>query len=128
MGSNTAIVVSGPMPGSTPMRVPTKQPTRHSRMFCQEKATEKPTARWPMKSTIGRPRSAGPHPGPGSGNKRRDPGVGQVHDPQRGGSAERLGRNRLQCAGDDRKVHAEQVVEQCEAECGEAEAGGTEVP
>src|SRR5689334_2317332 len=45
MGSNIAIVASGPMPGSTPIRVPKKQPMKQYQRFCQVSATLKPNTR-----------------------------------------------------------------------------------
>ena len=33
IGSSIAMVASGPMPGSTPISVPTRAPIRHSRTF-----------------------------------------------------------------------------------------------
>src|SRR5689334_20612554 len=45
MGSSIAIVASGPMPGSTPMRVPRKQPMKQYQRFCQVSATLKPNTR-----------------------------------------------------------------------------------
>jgi hypothetical protein len=33
IGSSIAMVASGPMPGSTPISVPTRAPTRHRKMF-----------------------------------------------------------------------------------------------
>src|SRR5262245_22612631 len=45
MGSSIAIVASGPMPGSTPIRVPRKQPMKQYQRFCQVSATLKPNTR-----------------------------------------------------------------------------------
>ena len=42
IGSSIAIVATGPMPGSTPISVPRKQPTKQYHKFCQCSATEKP--------------------------------------------------------------------------------------
>src|SRR5689334_5613884 len=53
IGNRMAMVASGPMPGSTPIRVPTKQPIRQSRIFVTEKATENPSARLWTRSGIG---------------------------------------------------------------------------
>src|SRR3981189_2600399 len=41
-GRIIAMVVSGPMPGSTPIAVPIRQPKKHKPMFCQLSATPKP--------------------------------------------------------------------------------------
>src|SRR5436190_24338779 len=44
-GSSMATVATGPMPGSTPTRVPRKQPMKQYRRFCQLSATPSPNAR-----------------------------------------------------------------------------------
>src|SRR6266446_4252401 len=41
-GRIIAMVVSGPIPGRTPIAVPITQPKKHSAMFCQVSATPKP--------------------------------------------------------------------------------------
>src|SRR5438552_1336964 len=41
-GRIMAMVVSGPIPGSTPMAVPITQPKKHRPIFCQVRATPKP--------------------------------------------------------------------------------------
>src|SRR5438132_6817484 len=48
-GSTIAMVVSGPMPGSTPMMVPSRQPMKQSSRFCQVSATAKPIPILPRK-------------------------------------------------------------------------------
>src|SRR5436190_2044827 len=45
IGRSIAIVASGPMPGSTPIRVPRSTPRKQNQMFCQERATLKPRMR-----------------------------------------------------------------------------------
>src|SRR3954469_6943297 len=70
IGSSIAIVASGPMPGSTPISVPTMAPTKHRKMFIGNgivmfrnaifrstnwKTTPKPSARLLMRSMIGAP-------------------------------------------------------------------------
>ena len=45
IGSSMAIVASGPMPGSTPISVPRKQPTKQNHRFCSVNATLKPSIR-----------------------------------------------------------------------------------
>src|SRR4051812_11297522 len=42
IGSNIAIVATGPMPGSTPINVPKKQPIKQYIRFCRVSATLKP--------------------------------------------------------------------------------------
>src|SRR6516162_4554840 len=41
-GRIIAMVVSGPIPGRTPITVPIRQPRKHSAIFCQVSATPKP--------------------------------------------------------------------------------------
>ena len=48
-GRIIAIVVSGPMPGNTPIAVPIRQPMKHRAMFCHVSATPKPIAILPMR-------------------------------------------------------------------------------
>src|SRR5712692_4278905 len=45
-----AMVATGPMPGSTPMSVPRRQPTKQKKRFCRVAAAVKPTARLPRMS------------------------------------------------------------------------------
>jgi hypothetical protein len=44
-GSNIAMVAIGPMPGSTPISVPIKQPNRQNRRLSGVAAAPKPSAR-----------------------------------------------------------------------------------
>src|SRR5262245_8709722 len=53
-GNNIAIVAIGPMPGSTPIKVPTRQPMKASRRFAGDNAVAKPSPRLPTKSNIDR--------------------------------------------------------------------------
>src|ERR1700761_6660746 len=49
IGSSIAIVATGPMPGSTPIRGPTMQPIRAYSRFWKDRATLKPSVRlWSM--------------------------------------------------------------------------------
>src|SRR6185295_10927428 len=48
-GRIIAIVVSGPMPGNTPIAVPIKHPMKQRAMFCHVSATPKPIAILPMR-------------------------------------------------------------------------------
>jgi hypothetical protein len=41
-GSRRAMAPTGPMPGSTPTRVPTSTPIRHAKRLAGASATEKP--------------------------------------------------------------------------------------
>src|SRR6516225_5361856 len=52
IGSSIATVAMVPMPGSTPTRVPTSAPTRHSSRLMGLKATTKPWPRLAKRSTI----------------------------------------------------------------------------
>src|ERR1700724_4543089 len=52
IGSSMATVAMVPMPGSTPISVPTRAPIRHSRRLIGENATPKPRARLEKSSTI----------------------------------------------------------------------------
>src|SRR5262247_3017162 len=45
-GSSMATVATGPIPGSTPTKVPRKQPMKQYKMFCQVNATPSPKARF----------------------------------------------------------------------------------
>src|ERR1051325_3690277 len=51
-GSSMAMVAIGPTPGSTPIRVPTRQPRKHSARFMGDNAVAKPRPRLPMRSNI----------------------------------------------------------------------------
>src|SRR3954447_26503925 len=50
IGSSMAIVASGPMPGKTPISVPTSAPIKHSPRLIGVTATEKPCPRLPTSS------------------------------------------------------------------------------
>src|SRR5215207_2692341 len=54
IGSSMAIVASGPMPGSTPISVPRKQPMKQNQRFCSVSATLKPSIRL-LKSSMSHP-------------------------------------------------------------------------
>src|SRR4029450_1864524 len=51
-GSSMAMVAIGPTPGGTPIRVPTRQPRKHSARFIGDSAVAKPNPRLPMRSSI----------------------------------------------------------------------------
>src|SRR6185503_16083478 len=55
IGSSMAIVASGPMPGSTPISVPRKQPTKQNQRFCRVSATLNPSIRL-LKRSMSHPR------------------------------------------------------------------------
>ena len=44
MGRRRAMVAAGPIPGKTPIKVPSKQPTRHMKTLVNVRATPKPVA------------------------------------------------------------------------------------
>ncbi|MNT15573.1 hypothetical protein D3C72_1506350 [compost metagenome] len=50
MGSSMAMVAVAPMPGNTPIRVPSSTPIRQKNRFSGEAAVEKPRARLLRKS------------------------------------------------------------------------------
>src|SRR5438270_11645618 len=52
IGSSIAMVASGPMPGSTPIRVPTSAPIRHSPRLIGVTATPKPNQRFAKMSMM----------------------------------------------------------------------------
>src|SRR5262245_29161237 len=55
MGSSMAMVAMGPMPGSTPMAVPSSTPIRQNPRFTGVTAAPKPVARWASRSISARP-------------------------------------------------------------------------
>jgi hypothetical protein len=72
IGNNIAIVVSGPMPGSTPTSVPTVAPIRQYSKLTGETATPNPIHRLLIVSTLR-------HHGPiGTGNPSRRTNTTQV--------------------------------------------------
>src|SRR3954452_17715293 len=52
IGSSIAIVAIGPTPGSTPISVPTMQPTKQRKMLLSVSATPNPIPRLPKKASI----------------------------------------------------------------------------
>ena len=53
IGSSMVMVAIGPTPGSTPIRVPTRQPRKQSNTFFSDSATASPSARLLKRSAIG---------------------------------------------------------------------------
>ena len=53
IGNSMVMVAMGPTPGSTPIRVPTRQPRKHSNTFFSDSATAIPSARLLKRSAIG---------------------------------------------------------------------------
>src|SRR5713226_6841735 len=51
-GNNMAMVAIGPMPGSTPIKVPTRHPMKQSTRLVGDNAVAKPSPRLPMKSNM----------------------------------------------------------------------------
>src|SRR6266850_3455693 len=70
IGSSMVIVAMGPMPGSTPMSVPTRQPMNARPTLCSVSAVENPRARFARRSVIG------------SASEDQDPGDDQDGDGQ----------------------------------------------
>src|SRR6267378_6453367 len=70
IGRSMVIVAMGPMPGSTPMSVPTRQPMKARPTLCSVSAVENPRARFARRSVIG------------SASEDQDPGDDQDGDGQ----------------------------------------------
>src|ERR1043166_9545202 len=51
-GISMAMVAIGPTPGSTPISVPTRHPTKQRKRFIGDKAVAKPSPRLPMRSNM----------------------------------------------------------------------------
>src|SRR5262249_35448200 len=51
-GNSMAMVAIGPMPGSTPIKVPTRHPMKASRRLTGDNAVAKPSPRLPIKSNM----------------------------------------------------------------------------
>src|SRR5215475_9159261 len=51
-GNSMAMVAIGPMPGSTPIKVPTRHPMKASTRLTGDNAVAKPSPRLPIKSNI----------------------------------------------------------------------------
>src|SRR5262245_33751117 len=73
IGNSMVMVAMGPTPGSTPIRVPTRQPRKHSNRFLKDSATAIPSARLLKRSTIAHahPKSVGPRHEPSRGRLQR---------------------------------------------------------
>src|SRR5262245_54451088 len=52
IGSNMVMVAIGPTPGSTPIKVPIRQPRKHSQRFLSVKATPRPRAKLEIRSNV----------------------------------------------------------------------------
>src|ERR1700704_6040750 len=52
IGSSMVMVAIGPTPGSTPIRVPMRQPRKHNARFLSDSATAIPSARLLNRSTM----------------------------------------------------------------------------
>src|SRR5205085_1726771 len=63
-GSSMAMVATGPMPGSTPISVPSRQPMKAYSRLIGVKATPKPIERFEMRSMFLCPLSTGDETGP----------------------------------------------------------------
>src|SRR5437773_4432311 len=73
-GSNIAIVATGPMPGNTPISVPSITPIRQYRRFHPFSATLKPSDRFEKRDSMALLQDAGPdvHRQPESAHERED--------------------------------------------------------
>src|SRR5918997_2741540 len=119
IGSSSEMVATGPMPGSTPMAVPIRQPISAKVMFWKVSATPKPCARLVIKvSMVGQvPFGAalvGPRPDGHADVELADedpPAQGEQEDRQsqdadRVGPVVRLRQRRGEDEGDDRHHHS----------------------
>src|SRR5215471_6939146 len=80
-GSSKDIVATGPIPGRTPMSVPTNTPTKHARRLPGARVTVKPYARLARRSTR---RSEAPEPdGEVDAQPDLEDEVGHERGPQR---------------------------------------------
>ena len=68
IGSSIAIVASGPMPGSTPISVPTSAPTKQKKTLVGVKVTLNPRLRLAIRSIVATPASEA-----GEARERRSP-------------------------------------------------------
>src|SRR5262252_2511912 len=78
-GSSIVIVAMGPMPGSTPISVPTRHPRKQSPRLCSVKATENPSSRLERSAFTARPSQDQP-----AGNHEDGDGQVQERAEQRG--------------------------------------------
>src|SRR5215471_8471281 len=86
-GSSMVMVAIGPMPGRTPISVPTRHPMKQSPRLCSVKATENPSARLERSVLTADPSQD--HP---AGNHQD--GDGQVQEPAEQTDAHRRHRDR----------------------------------
>src|SRR6267378_3619522 len=101
IGSSMVIVAMGPMPGSTPMSVPTRQPMNARPTLCSVSAVENPRARFARRSVIG------------SASEDQDPGDDQDGDGQIEHVPEEADRQR---GHHDREEHEEGATQRPAAE------------
>src|SRR5687768_4446159 len=77
-GSSIAMVATGPTPGSTPIRVPSTQPTKAYSRLMGVKATPKPRVRLLIRSMVSATRSTADD----EGRPHRELQVQQLHEGQ----------------------------------------------
>src|SRR4030088_190434 len=97
-GRIIAIVVSGPMPGRTPIAVPITQPKKHRPMFCQLSATPKPMMMLAKMSVISERRR--PERDLDSHGKDEDADIGDDEN-----EAEQRERGRTEVAAGEARQH-----------------------
>src|SRR6516164_5487223 len=120
-GRIMAMVVSGPMPGSTPMMVPITQPNRHRPIFCQVSAMPKPIAMLDRMSGMSERRR--PERDHDAQRKHEDPDIGDHHDEtqeqQRDDADVSLGKPRKHGADHERQDEPERAQKEREGKAGE---------
>src|SRR4030095_2763128 len=91
-GSSMVMEAIGPMPGSTPISVPTRHPRNHSPRLDRVKATENPSERWARSSLIARTSQDHPSRDDEDGNRQvqqraEEQDAPDGHGPRQGGPA-----------------------------------------
>src|SRR6516162_4314043 len=107
-GRIIAMVVSGPIPGRTPIAVPITQPRKHSAMFCQVSATPKPIIMLDKTSSMSERR---PKRDLYFQREEEDPDIGDDQD-----EAKQQERNRPDIASSETRKHGADRKRQNEPE------------
>src|SRR3981081_1500751 len=97
-GRIIAMVVSGPMPGSTPIAVPIRQPKKHRPMFCQVRATPNPMTMF--ERTSGMSERRGPQRNRDLQGNDEDADIGDDED-----QAKQQQRDRAEIAASEARQH-----------------------
>src|SRR5262245_5794240 len=108
-GRIIAIVVSGPMPGSTPIAVPIRQPKKHKPRFCQVSAT--PNPKMMLEKTSPMSKRRGPQRNGNFQRNDKDTDIGDDED-----QAEQQQRGRAQVAAGEAGQHDAERERQHEPE------------